>query len=52
MAAQYRLDAATAGNTARLAQIADAWRPYHSWVALLLRRGRSQDHWRPATGTA
>jgi DNA-3-methyladenine glycosylase II len=41
VAAQYRLDVATAGN-ARLAQIADAWRPYRSWVALLL-RARAHD---------
>jgi DNA-3-methyladenine glycosylase II len=39
MAARYRLDATTAGNHTRLARIADAWRPYRSWVALLLRVG-------------
>ncbi len=37
MAAAYGLDAATAGHTARLARVADAWRPYRSWVALHLR---------------
>ncbi|MFF4775817.1 hypothetical protein ACFY05_23480 [Microtetraspora fusca] len=42
MAAQYRLDVATAGTPARLTRIADAWRPYRSWVALLL-RARAED---------
>ncbi|MFB7629489.1 DNA-3-methyladenine glycosylase family protein [Streptomyces sp. NPDC056149] len=37
MAAVYGLDATTADDTARLAAIADAWRPYRSWIALLLR---------------
>ena len=37
MATAYGLDATTAANTTRLAAIADAWRPYRSWVALLLR---------------
>ncbi|MEU7374446.1 hypothetical protein [Streptomyces albidoflavus] len=42
MATEYGLDAATAGDSARLARIATAWRPYRSWVALLL-RARAQD---------
>ncbi|MET7507827.1 DNA-3-methyladenine glycosylase 2 family protein [Streptomyces albidoflavus] len=42
MATEYGLDAATAGDPARLARIATAWRPYRSWVALLL-RARAQD---------
>lgn len=42
MATQYGLDAATAGDPARLARLATAWRPYRSWVALLL-RARAQD---------
>ncbi|MEU6173190.1 DNA-3-methyladenine glycosylase 2 family protein [Streptantibioticus parmotrematis] len=37
MAAEYRLDADTAADPARLARIADAWRPYRSWVGSLLR---------------
>jgi len=37
MATAYDLDAATAADTARLAALADAWRPYRSWIALLLR---------------
>lgn len=41
-ATQYGLDAATAGDPARLAGIATAWSPYRSWVALLL-RARAQD---------
>lgn len=40
MATAYDLD--TADNPGQLAQIADAWRPYRSWVALLL-RARAQD---------
>ncbi|WP_307865557.1 DNA-3-methyladenine glycosylase family protein [Streptomyces montanisoli] len=42
MATEYALDAATAADPARLAAIADAWRPYRSWVALLL-RARAHD---------
>ncbi|MGW5390784.1 DNA-3-methyladenine glycosylase family protein [Streptomyces koyangensis] len=42
MATRYGLDAATAGDPARLAGIAAAWSPYRSWVALLLRT-RAQD---------
>ncbi|MFF8563750.1 DNA-3-methyladenine glycosylase family protein [Streptomyces albidoflavus] len=42
MATEYGLDAATAGDPARLARIATAWSPYRSWVALLL-RARAQD---------
>ncbi|GAA1365725.1 DNA-3-methyladenine glycosylase family protein [Streptomyces beijiangensis] len=45
MAAAYGLDATAADDTSRLAAIADAWRPYRSWVALLL-RAHAQD--RPA----
>jgi DNA-3-methyladenine glycosylase II len=37
MATAYGLDAATADSPGRLAAIANAWRPYRSWVALLLR---------------
>ncbi|GAA2639166.1 DNA-3-methyladenine glycosylase 2 family protein [Streptomyces axinellae] len=37
MATAYGLDAATAAAPGRLAHIADAWRPYRSWVAVLLR---------------
>lgn len=37
MAAAYGLEAGAADDTARLAVIAKAWRPYRSWVALLLR---------------
>lgn len=37
MAAAYGLDATAADDIPRLAAIADAWRPYRSWVALLLR---------------
>jgi DNA-3-methyladenine glycosylase II len=42
MATAYGLDAATAADTTRLVAIADAWRPYRSWIALLL-RARAQD---------
>ncbi|KOG90221.1 Fe-S cluster assembly protein HesB, partial [Streptomyces varsoviensis] len=42
MAAAYGLDAATAADTARLAAIAAAWRPYRSWVGLHL-RSRAQE---------
>ncbi|MEV0097259.1 DNA-3-methyladenine glycosylase 2 family protein [Streptomyces sp. NPDC050738] len=45
--AEYGLAPATAGEPARLAQIAEAWRPYRSWVCLLL-RARAQDQ--AATG--
>ncbi|CAM2811887.1 DNA-3-methyladenine glycosylase family protein [Streptomyces albus] len=37
MAAAYGLDSQAAASTTRLAAIADAWRPYRSWIALLLR---------------
>ncbi len=37
LAAAYRLDQAEAGDLGRLAAIADGWRPYRSWVCLLLR---------------
>lgn len=37
MAAAYGLDAVTAADPERLAAVADGWRPYRSWVALLLR---------------
>jgi DNA-3-methyladenine glycosylase II len=37
IAAAYGLDANAADDTAQLAGIADAWRPYRSWVATLLR---------------
>lgn len=43
MAAAYDLDARTAADPRRLASIADAWRPYRSWVALLL-RAHAHDH--------
>ncbi|PWI42982.1 DNA-3-methyladenine glycosylase [Streptomyces sp. ICBB 8177] len=46
VAAEYGLDADAADDPARLARIADAWRPYRSWVATLL-RVRAQDR---ATG--
>ncbi|MFJ1869268.1 DNA-3-methyladenine glycosylase family protein [Streptomyces sp. NPDC088097] len=42
IATQYGLDDTAARSPARLAQIADAWRPYRSWVALLL-RARAQE---------
>ncbi|MFF5567061.1 DNA-3-methyladenine glycosylase family protein [Streptomyces sp. NPDC012623] len=42
MADAYQLDTAIADNPRRLARIADAWRPYRSWIALLL-RARAQD---------
>lgn len=37
VATEYRLDPAAADDPDRLARIADAWRPYRSWVSLLLR---------------
>ena len=37
LAAEYRLDPAGAGDFARLSAIADGWRPYRSWVCVLLR---------------
>lgn len=37
VAAEYGLDPATADDPGQLALIADAWRPYRSWVSLLLR---------------
>ncbi|GAB2734242.1 DNA-3-methyladenine glycosylase family protein [Kitasatospora kifunensis] len=48
MAAAYGLDSTAAADTTRLAAIADAWRPYRSWVALLL-RAHAQDQ--PASQT-
>ncbi|GAB2804664.1 DNA-3-methyladenine glycosylase family protein [Streptomyces daliensis] len=42
MASAYGLDDATAASPGRLARIADAWRPFRSWVALLL-RNRAQE---------
>ncbi|MFD5141950.1 DNA-3-methyladenine glycosylase family protein [Streptomyces sp. NPDC058401] len=42
MAAAYGLDPIAAADTARLARIADGWRPYRSWIALLL-RAHAQD---------
>ncbi|QIY58304.1 DNA-3-methyladenine glycosylase 2 family protein [Streptomyces sp. RPA4-5] len=46
MATAYGLDAAAASDVAQLAKIADGWKPYRSWVALLLRT-RAQDTGRP-----
>lgn len=43
MAAAYGLDTAAADSHARLTNIADAWRPYRSWIAFLL-RAHAQDH--------
>ncbi|MEV7425743.1 hypothetical protein [Streptomyces sp. NPDC091212] len=37
MGAAYQLDTAITENPGRLARIADVWRPYRSWIALLLR---------------
>jgi DNA-3-methyladenine glycosylase II len=37
MAAAYGLDPATAHDLPRLSAIAETWRPYRSWVTLLLR---------------
>ncbi|AZS89515.1 DNA-3-methyladenine glycosylase 2 family protein [Streptomyces griseoviridis] len=42
MATEYGLDAAAAGDPAALAGIADGWRPFRSWVGLLL-RARAQE---------
>jgi DNA-3-methyladenine glycosylase II len=42
MVTEYHLGQAAAEDPARLAEIADGWRPYRSWVALLL-RVRAQD---------
>ncbi|MEU6479177.1 DNA-3-methyladenine glycosylase 2 family protein [Streptomyces sp. NPDC047017] len=41
-ATEYGLDAATADDPGRLAALAETWRPYRSWIALLL-RARMQD---------
>ncbi|MEU4145441.1 DNA-3-methyladenine glycosylase family protein [Streptomyces parvulus] len=43
MAAAYGLDTEAANSPTRLAAIADAWRPYRSWITLLL-RAHAQDH--------
>nr|WSZ99232.1 DNA-3-methyladenine glycosylase 2 family protein [Streptomyces sp. NBC_00857] len=43
MAAAYGLDTEAADSPTRLAAIADAWRPYRSWIALLL-RAHAHDH--------
>ncbi|GAA1699969.1 DNA-3-methyladenine glycosylase family protein [Streptomyces yatensis] len=37
LATAYGLDEAVSGDIGRLAGIADGWRPYRSWVGLLLR---------------
>ncbi|MFD8459062.1 DNA-3-methyladenine glycosylase family protein [Streptomyces antimycoticus] len=37
LATAYGLDEAVSGDISRLAGIADGWRPYRSWVGLLLR---------------
>ncbi|OLT30734.1 Fe-S cluster assembly protein HesB [Actinomadura sp. CNU-125] len=42
MADEYGLDTSEADDVPRLAGIADRWRPYRSWVALLL-RARAED---------
>ncbi|WP_344582434.1 DNA-3-methyladenine glycosylase 2 family protein [Streptomyces lunalinharesii] len=47
VAAAYGLGAPAAADVARLADVADGWRPYRSWVATLL-RVRAQDT--PRTG--
>jgi DNA-3-methyladenine glycosylase II len=41
VAAEYQLEPAEGGDLSRLAAIADGWRPYRSWVGLLL-RGRGK----------
>ncbi|WP_275460959.1 DNA-3-methyladenine glycosylase family protein [Streptomyces noursei] len=50
LAAAYGLGAPAAADVARLAAVADRWRPYRSWVATLLRiraQGGYQVRWRP-----
>lgn len=47
MTRAYDLDAPT---PARLAEIAERWRPYRTWVALLLRTRREEDTAEIATG--
>jgi DNA-3-methyladenine glycosylase II len=37
IAAEYQLGPDAAGDLSRLAAVSDGWRPYRSWVALLLR---------------
>ncbi|GFE13415.1 hypothetical protein Sgleb_14620 [Streptomyces glebosus] len=45
----FPADDATVGAIARLARIADGWKPYRSWVALLLRtRAQATDRPGPA----
>ncbi|MFI9230771.1 DNA-3-methyladenine glycosylase family protein [Streptomyces rimosus] len=48
MADAYGLGAAGSEDVGRLAAIADRWRPYRSWVALLLRVRAEQLTWPPA----
>ncbi|WP_030372136.1 DNA-3-methyladenine glycosylase family protein [Streptomyces rimosus] len=50
MADAYGLGAAGSEDVGRLAAIADRWRPYRSWVALLL-RVRAEQRTRPPAGT-
>ncbi|KWT56946.1 Fe-S cluster assembly protein HesB [Streptomyces albus subsp. albus] len=50
MADAYGLGAAASEDVGRLAAIADRWRPYRSWVALLL-RVRAEQRMRPPAGT-
>ncbi len=50
MADAYGLGAAGSEDVGRLAAIADRWRPYRSWVALLL-RVRAEQLTRPSAGT-
>ncbi|MFJ4790973.1 DNA-3-methyladenine glycosylase family protein [Streptomyces sp. NPDC088794] len=44
---QYQLDPVTAAAPQKLARIADVWRPYRSWIALLLRTQAEHDPTRP-----
>ncbi|WP_405842956.1 DNA-3-methyladenine glycosylase 2 family protein [Streptomyces platensis] len=49
IATAYGLDTPAVGAIARLARIADGWKPYRSWVALLLRtRAQATDRPGPA----
>ncbi|WP_031188278.1 MULTISPECIES: DNA-3-methyladenine glycosylase family protein [Streptomyces] len=50
MADAYGLGAAGSEDVGRLAAIADRWRPYRSWVALLL-RVHAEQLTRPSAGT-
>ncbi|WP_050515138.1 DNA-3-methyladenine glycosylase [Streptomyces rimosus] len=52
MADAYGLGAAGAEDVERLAALADGWRPYRSWVALLLRVRAEQRMRRPAAAAA